>query len=1076
MPGKRRVHPEPGALESELSLDADEDNANANTTAWTTLAGLDAPGTGGGYYGTGGTPRQDRGSEEGQTDLAIDDQASQGSDAGIELFATNAATERALEVDFLDLDDDDSDARGDRGGRRRPDTQEVPQFASALNASMKQKQLPSTLAGNAKNAAASDEDEGDEEDEEADLLGIDDGAEELLGIAQLPGAGPSAFMNPEIEKKVEQLAQAVKVYKEKNRKLREKHDKAAKDAKMLREALEKLEEEKEEAELRAERDLRLIQFKNLGAAAGGGGAAGRHLATDLEAQRKREEARRQMYAATNDQGDDYDVILGMQDTRRAGGLFASVYKLMARLQRKYTPLQRDVRRAEARFGSSVASYFYFFRWMIANYIALALICLIFLIRHITALLWYQNLSQDDRNRFYNSAGEPRLAFDWSSSDWSALSSFLPKFLMISSFNPGDSATQFFADNLHAGTPIRDASGAEVSATSYNPGAELGERMDYISLLIFCNLVLLGSSINKWIREDRRAKAFGLFEDLDSQSRFAQSALNAWDHSISDPREVEDLKHTLLDQYFLTTHELNTANKKKSRSFKERLTLRARRITANFIYISVQGSSAAAIIYLTATSAQMSQNVLQIISDNASLQWLLPIVTLISGSIVPLAVSVINALLPAVVTFVTAFEKWDDGGFHTKYMLSRLFVAKILNAFIQVFSFLQLLDPYMLRGDPIISRDFSLTARTNTEKRLVSVGSTYGAAGTVPRGLDECRADLYGAGIFQLVITEFVVSKTAFAIVPAAKYLIAKLRKRPYERNEFHVAKHMVDLLFFQQLCFMSFPFFPFGTIFIAGMMFLGFKLQLRVLNGFMQKPKKPWSARDAANFFIKFFFLTFVLSFAVLWFMLASETLPKACSLQEHLVQASFDSDPLEQCFDENPTAADSEPTCFMSDRTASEIALGEARAPGLEELRFWEEYFVASVPDGTFADDAIIDTEARLRALLGYPNQTTVSFSSLVVCSLSCGPFVYNMNYYSSLDTYLSNYLKTLYTLATQSPLFVWAIAIIFLLRYLFTKNTIGVLFELQEEKEISLRNLVANLESKIKKLTAKIEKMKVE
>lgn len=1108
----RRVHPASGN-DSESGADGEDDSESvfefddekdsgknawdhgphgrnktpleSSKTGYGQSANADHP-SGGGYYGF-------------DTNAIRDED----SDAGVELFMDapqHQKTHRAIEMSFIDLDDDEDDVKelgasgNDRNAHFVSSANQDAQFAHSAavhvngnsfsngQSAIHDRNVPmqnkgrATLPGKGENTnKISSDNDSDDEDESVDMLGIDDGAEELLGIKNLPGAGGVAFMNPELEKRVEKMAQVIKHYKEQNKALREKQSVASEEVKRLRNELERLEDEKEEAELKAERELRMIQFKNLGGGAGPGG--GRHLATDLEAQRKREEARRQMYAANNDQGDDYEALLGLQDTVRSHGIITLIRKRFARIIHKYDPLQKDVRRVEARFGSSVAAYFYFFRWMIANYMILMLIGVIFLIRHLVALFSYQNLSEEDRQLFYNSANEPELAYDWTSSDWSSLSSFLPKFLMLSSFNPGDSGTQYIEDNLFSGTPIYNATGSEVTPIQYHDNLELGERMDYISILIFCNLIVLGSVIRKWILEDRRAKAFGLFEDLDKQSRFAQSALNAWDHSLRDPREVEDLKHSLLDQYFLSVHELHTDNLKKSRTFKERLNLLLRRIVSNMVYLGVQGSSAYAIIYLTATSSQMSSTVLQIISDNSSLQWLLPVVTLISGSIVPLAVSVINALLPTVAKILTSFEKWDDAGFHTKLMLFRLFVAKILNALIQVTSFLQLLDPYLLRGAIIISQTFDLTARTNTEKRLTSVGSTYGSEGTIPRGLDECRADYYGAGIFQLVLTEFVISKSTFAIIPAVKYVISKLRKKPFEPGEFHVAKHMVDLLFFQQLCFVSFPFFPFGTFFVGVMMFVGFKVQVRTLMAFMQKPKKPWSAKDAANFFIKFFFFTYAVSFVVFWYILSSNTLPKTCTLQEHVIQASFGGlDPMDECFNDDPGNLNNTLTCFMNGRTVEEIRLAENRAPGLEELRFWEEYFVASVPDGTFSDNQTIDTEGYLRDLLGYPSSTAVGFPSLATCSLSCGPFVYSVNYYSTLDIYLTSHIETFYKLLTQTPLFVWGIAILLALRYLFMKNTIGVLYELQQEKEISLRNLVANLESKIKKLTTRLNKMKNE
>ncbi|EEY65032.1 uncharacterized protein PITG_16489 [Phytophthora infestans T30-4] len=59
------------------------------------------------------------------------------------------------------------------------------------------------------------------------------------------------------------------------------------------------------------------------------------------------------------------------------------------------------------------------------------------------------------------------------------------------------------------------------------------------------------------------------------------------------------------------------------------------------------------------------------------------------------VTVINAILPKLISLLTAIEKWDDVGFAIKAMVTRLYLAKILNMLIQMFSFALLLDPFLL---------------------------------------------------------------------------------------------------------------------------------------------------------------------------------------------------------------------------------------------------------------------------------------------------------------------------------------------------------------------------------------------
>lgn len=54
--------------------------------------------------------------------------------------------------------------------------------------------------------------------------------------------------------------------------------------------------------------------------------------------------------------------------------------------------------------------------------------------------------------------------------------------------------------------------------------------------------------------------------------------------------------------------------------------------------------------------------------------------------VPLAVSAINGLLPSIIMAMTDMEMWDDNGFTIKAMITRLFIAKIMNVGIQLFSY------------------------------------------------------------------------------------------------------------------------------------------------------------------------------------------------------------------------------------------------------------------------------------------------------------------------------------------------------------------------------------------------------
>jgi hypothetical protein len=855
-------------------------------------------------------------------------------------------------------------------------------------------------------------------DEEVDFGGT---AQELAELEQALPPGQAAMAglvaDPEFENRITQLVDTTKLLKARLADLRTKHKEVLAEKKVLKENLIKMEHEKEEAALIAERELRMLQYKSLT----GGDKKQGNRANELEQQKKREEQRRAMYSGDQD---DEEMEFGDHENDHRGFL-TTFYRRTIKWLRKRYPLSADLRRVDARFGSSVASYFFFFRWMIMNYATIAALCIVFLIKHLIKLFQFQALDATQRAAQWNTINEPLVYYLWTAEYWGQVSGFLPKFMMYSSFNPGDSASIYVDDESLYGTGAAAitnkmanlllANGSTTAFEPYNYGAAYGERLDYAMMILICNLTIIISAARKWVVEDRKATAFEVFEETDGKAKYAKLALNVWDHSLRKEGDVEDLKYATHEAFIVALNDEKTSLLSKSRTLQQRAILIARRVIANLMYLAIQATSAGIIIAMTLTSSDLRVQILEGIRVSG-LTWAQPFAELISGSLVPLVVAVINGITPAFFTILTVQEKWDDEGFRTKLMLFRLFVAKNLNVLIQIFSFVQLIDPYIFRYPTIIPASISATVRISTEKRFGISGADYATASTHPRGMDECRSDWYGFGVFQLVVTDFVVTKISKVVAPLIGKLVARVRKKPWVKQEFDVAKEMVNLLFFQQLCFMSFPLFPFGSIFILFMALANFKYNKLILEAFMQKPKVPWGAKDAANFFIKFFFITYIISGVITLFILTNSNFPKACTLQQAISTSQFTmagvtTYPLEQCY--TSTATDAQ-ACWMDHRTKAQVAAGTSVA-GMEELRFWEEYFaltdVTTVP--SLADSDKIPVAALLRAMTGHSSATAVRDSTLMVCSLACGPFLYNTNAYQPVDRALTYHFTTIYTLA---------------------------------------------------------------
>lgn len=189
--------------------------------------------------------------------------------------------------------------------------------------------------------------------------------------------------------------------------------------------------------------------------------------------------------------------------------------------------------------------------------------------------------------------------------------------------------------------------------------------------------------------------------------------------------------------------------------KHRYILYARRFVAFIFYLAIQAASWYLIILLTTQSSQLQ---LQLAAKAA-------IFAPYASSIVPAVVTVINAILPKLISLLTTIEKWDDVGFAIKAMVTRLYLAKILNVLIQLFSFALLLDPMLLTSTQNILELFTFDGSTVRKNVMLEFK---------PESFD-CRAEQASAGLLTLVVTDFCVSKAMAISSPLVGVVINKLK-------------------------------------------------------------------------------------------------------------------------------------------------------------------------------------------------------------------------------------------------------------------------------------------------------------
>lgn len=199
--------------------------------------------------------------------------------------------------------------------------------------------------------------------------------------------------------------------------------------------------------------------------------------------------------------------------------------------------------------------------------------------------------------------------------------------------------------------------------------------------------------------------------------------------------------------------------------KERYHLYARRVVAFLIYLVIQASSWYLIILLTTQSSQIQTQIVM----NAA--FLAPYVS----TLVPAVVTIINSILPTIISLLTKLEKWDDVGFSIKAMVTRLYLAKMLNVLIQLFSYALLLNPFLLTSVQKIARLVTVDgSKVRKNVMLKFKPEMY-----------ECRAEQVASGLLTLVITDFTISKVVGIASPFISVAVKKLKLVWQRCNEKH---------------------------------------------------------------------------------------------------------------------------------------------------------------------------------------------------------------------------------------------------------------------------------------------------
>ena len=352
---------------------------------------------------------------------------------------------------------------------------------------------------------------------------------------------------------------------------------------------------------------------------------------------------------------------------------------------------------------------------------------------------------------------------------------------------------------------------------------------------------------------------------DDKTAYARQVLTSWDVSVADEASLHDHKYEVMVALRMLRSETQWRATVQARSAQEATRLFTRRIFVMGTHACLQAAVWTAIVYVQIYSTAIDRQAYALIGS-----------TLASSLASVVLYSLLIEIMPLLCPILASGCKWDNPRSERTHMLWGFFFGRVIGLLVLGLSEIGML----LRWEEATA--MTLAAFDASSSSSAVTGSNVTSAGgnglvvtrtgiayfldTIAREPAmqnyECGQDQLANRLLQQALIGFVSPKLINLLTAFGKYLLTKLRGKPWTKDKFKVELKFIRNVYYQGLLWIAVPYFPLMAFLMPILLILEFKFDYAFLKRLCNKTTSPFQG-DLPAFL--YFHIVTLLVFVGLW-------------------------------------------------------------------------------------------------------------------------------------------------------------------------------------------------------------------